>query len=356
MSTARSLSARRAWIEIVQRSACWRCLPVALRKESVDRNRYPLIFRLARIVALRKESVDRNSKGMMVTVDGRLSLSARRAWIEIALAQLDEPDNSLSLSARRAWIEMANLAASWALPAVALRKESVDRNRSAREAGRAVFWSLSARRAWIEIRPRCWKLREKSVALRKESVDRNPAEVLEIEGEVTVALRKESVDRNSKHVNISYAEAVALRKESVDRNSQSTICCAYPIMSLSARRAWIEISGLPVAYRSWPSLSARRAWIEISDGNKTSFSTSVALRKESVDRNYGSDLSYSDGVVSLSARRAWIEMFSVLVQNSCTHVALRKESVDRNALLNTQQRHLASLSARRAWIEIIRLN
>ena len=34
----------------------------------------------------------------------------------------------------------------------------------------------------------------------------------------------------------------------------------------------------------------------------------VALRKESVDRNYGSDLSYSDGVVSLSARRAWIEI------------------------------------------------
>ena len=27
--------------------------------------------------------MDRNSKGMMVVVDGRLSLSARRAWIEI---------------------------------------------------------------------------------------------------------------------------------------------------------------------------------------------------------------------------------------------------------------------------------
>ena len=38
-----------------------------------------------KLVALRKESVDRNSKGMMVAVDGRLSLSARRAWIEINL-------------------------------------------------------------------------------------------------------------------------------------------------------------------------------------------------------------------------------------------------------------------------------
>ena len=55
-----SLSARRAWIEIM---LFWSFLPVvgvALRKESVDRN--PLIWTLTthRIVALRKESVDRN--------------------------------------------------------------------------------------------------------------------------------------------------------------------------------------------------------------------------------------------------------------------------------------------------------
>ena len=57
----RSLSARRAWIEI---SSVWcTCLsaPVALRKESVDRNikrEISLIRPYA--VALRKESVDRN--------------------------------------------------------------------------------------------------------------------------------------------------------------------------------------------------------------------------------------------------------------------------------------------------------
>ena len=60
-------------------------------------------------VALRKESVDRNDKTMSVSNGLKLSLSARRAWIEIrrALGFVD-PD------------------------AVALRKESVDRNRFSR--------------------------------------------------------------------------------------------------------------------------------------------------------------------------------------------------------------------------------
>ena len=35
---AASLSARRAWIEMCLRSMFWLFLPVALRKESVDRN------------------------------------------------------------------------------------------------------------------------------------------------------------------------------------------------------------------------------------------------------------------------------------------------------------------------------
>ena len=56
-----SLSARRAWIEILMGSFRSGRIRVALRKESVDRNG----FRLRRtyldtIVALRKESVDRN--------------------------------------------------------------------------------------------------------------------------------------------------------------------------------------------------------------------------------------------------------------------------------------------------------
>ena len=56
--------------------------------------------------------------------------------------------------------------------------------------------SLSARRAWIEITDTLAGLHRKAVALRKESVDRN-AMVLEVEtSDWKVALRKESVDRN----------------------------------------------------------------------------------------------------------------------------------------------------------------
>ena len=78
------------------------------------------------------------------------------------------------------------------------------------------------------------------------------------------------------------------------------------------------------------SLSARRAWIEISVSPNRFGNNLVALRKESVARNYGSDLVYSDGVV-----------------------ALRKESVDRNQRIAKPFREqFKSLSARRAWIEM----
>ena len=56
--------------------------------------------------------------------------------------------------------------------------------------------------------------------------------------------------------------------------------------SLSARRAWIEIQiGDKIPQEIVASLSARRAWIEISILPKTYSKDSVALRKESVDRN-----------------------------------------------------------------------
>ena len=59
----------------------------------------------------------------------------------------------------------------------------------------------------------------------------------------TVALRKESVDRNKYKSDLSLAEAkVALRKESVDRNVIWSTQITSPVWSLSARRAWIEMS------------------------------------------------------------------------------------------------------------------
>ena len=56
---------------------------VALRKESVDRNRISRLPRSGTAVALRKESVDRNWQNIDDRETISASLSARRAWIEI---------------------------------------------------------------------------------------------------------------------------------------------------------------------------------------------------------------------------------------------------------------------------------
>ena len=63
-----SLSARRAWIEIVQQNNQVEQLKVALRKESVDRNLASLSAVLTELVALRKESVDRNAERLCNTL------------------------------------------------------------------------------------------------------------------------------------------------------------------------------------------------------------------------------------------------------------------------------------------------
>ena len=102
------------------------------------------------------------------------------------------------------------------------------------------------------------------VALRKESVDRNFDVSLNCKGGATVALRKESVDGNNRRPGtVNNAKIVALRKESVDRNTQ--------------RRDFKRLGLL--------SLSARRAWIEIMIHHTKKINPAVALRKESVDRN-----------------------------------------------------------------------
>ena len=79
-----SLSARRAWIEIIWIWSAANCGLVALRKESVDRNK--------------------NAELKGNEVSG--SLSARRAWIEISRRMDASTTAASSLSARRAWIEM----------------------------------------------------------------------------------------------------------------------------------------------------------------------------------------------------------------------------------------------------------
>ena len=65
-SHAESLSARRAWIEIVNGlTSAVNSLAVALRKESVDRNHMQYCCKQGYFsVALRKESVDRNNENL----------------------------------------------------------------------------------------------------------------------------------------------------------------------------------------------------------------------------------------------------------------------------------------------------
>ena len=60
------------------------------------------------------------------------------------------------------------------------------------------------------------------------------------------------------------------------------------------------------------SLSARRAWIEINVGFPIAAFLLVALRKESVDRNWYSAKILECITKSLSARRAWIEIPKIL--------------------------------------------
>ena len=80
----------------------------------------------------------------------------------------------------------------------------------------------------------------------------------------------------------------------------------------------------------------------------------VALRKESVDRNWNKPLQMLRVLSSLSARRAWIEICCGAAVIAFLSVALRKESVDRNNFCRLHNNILVmSLSARRAWIEIL---
>ena len=66
------------------------------------------------------------------------------------------PSRLPSLSARRAWIEMLKKYPNCRAALVALRKESVDRNKESAVNTELNAVSLSARRAWIEITVRLW--------------------------------------------------------------------------------------------------------------------------------------------------------------------------------------------------------
>ena len=71
----------------------------------------------------------------------------------------------------------------------------------------------------------------------------------------------------------------------MDRNAEAVPAMTKQAQSLSARRAWIEITFPGFGMEVDGSLSARRAWIEMSIFELWTALNRVALRKESVDRN-----------------------------------------------------------------------
>ena len=105
---------------------------------------------------------------------------------------------------------------------------------------------------------------------------------------------------------------VALRKESVDRNTNFNPASLF------------DLPG---------SLSARRAWIEITTLTFPGFGVKVALRKESVDRNLVWHCMRED--VSVALRKESVDRNPISFGSLAgpSGVALRKESVDRNKQL-----------------------
>ena len=79
----------------------------------------------------------------------------------------------------------------------------------------------------------------------------------------------------------------------------------------------------------------------------------VALRKESVDRNWSSVRLSRTGLRSLSARRAWIEIWAPAgAYHAHGSLSARRAWIEISIVRSTIAPSKESLSARRAWIEI----
>ena len=95
------------------------------------------------------------------------------------------------------------------------------------------------------------------------------------------------------------AKLVALRKESVDRNQVAVHFVTLSALSLSARRAWIEIKAC-ITIITICTVALRKESVDRNHiRHTTSPRPSVALRKESVDRN-GKVLKKETGPISRS--------------------------------------------------------
>ena len=78
------------------------------------------------------------------------------------------------------------------------------------------------------------------------------------------------------------------------------------------------------------SLSIRRAWVEMLTAPYPYWESGVALHTESVGRNISADKYQAGVAVSLSIRRAWVEIWFIISHMITYFVALHTESVGRN--------------------------
>ena len=116
----------------------------------MDRNVSASAYYSPSPVALRKESVDRNFRHHSLNLPSSPSLSARRAWIEIEAPTTQDCRHAQSLSARRAWIEiLASRLADMSAASLSARRAWIEIIDDLEPS--TTRKSLSARRAWIEI-------------------------------------------------------------------------------------------------------------------------------------------------------------------------------------------------------------
>ena len=149
-----------------------------------------------------------------------MSLSSRRAWIEIAGAIEGVLSSQKSLSSRRAWIEINDYNPNHVSKNVALLAESVDWNLLQSHNQQAKDKSLSSRRAWIEmiLTTRICIAFLRSLSSRRAWIE-IPVALSYLALILNVALLAESVDWNLYSTNTaSELSPVALLAESVDWN------------------------------------------------------------------------------------------------------------------------------------------
>ena len=142
----------------------------------------------------------------------------------------------------------------------------------------------------------------------------------------------------------------------MDRNLFRVSLAGLCNVSLSARRAWIEIDEAAAQGKEQQKVALRKESVDRNPGglNAKGALTSVALRKESVDRNIPRGQLPTPEPPSLSARRAWIEIVEFrLFASSGVSLSARRAWIE---ILSAAPFPWAtrSLSARRAWIEIAR--